>query len=113
MSALNYLLQLFLLLIFFGCQSTENKNTVPTARKVVPEISLTNRVSKEIPKLSDYSFFKGKLSDLIPSEDVYMYKLNNSLFSDYSFKKRFIYLPKGKKMTYKEKGFYLLIQEVS
>ena len=104
MSALNYLLQLFLLLIFFGCQSPKNKNIVPTARKVVPKISLTNNVSKEIPKLSDYSFFKGKLSDLIPSEDVYMYKLNNSLFSDYSFKKRFIYLPKGKKMTYREKG---------
>ena len=74
MSALNYLLQLFLLLIFFGCQSYENKNIVPTARKVAPNISLTNNVSKEIPKLSDYSFFKGKLSDLTPSEDVYMYK---------------------------------------
>ena len=112
---MNFLLQLLLLLsIFFGCQSSENKNSVPTAKKVIPKISLSNNGSKEIPKLSDYSFFKGNLSDLIPSENVYLYELNNSLFSDYSFKKRFIYLPEGKKMTYKEKGtFYLLIQEVS
>ena len=98
------LLQLFLLSIFFGCQSTENKKTVPSARKVVPKKLLTNNVSNEIPKLSDYSFFNGRISDLIPSENVYLYELNNSLFSDYSFKKRFIYLPEGKKMTYNQKG---------
>ena len=91
------LFKFFLLLIFFGCQSNENKNIAPKARKVVPKISLSNDVSNEIPKLSDYSFFRGKLSDLIPAENVYLYELNNSLFSDYSFKKRFIYLPEGKK----------------
>ncbi|MAM16508.1 MAG: hypothetical protein CMC10_04350 [Flavobacteriaceae bacterium] len=102
MISLNYY-SLFLIIIIFGCQSIERKNSVPKARKVVSKTIISNIVSNEVSKLSDYSFFDGKLSDLIPSKNVYLYGLNNSLFSDYSFKKRFIYLPEGKKMTYREK----------
>ena len=54
-------------------------------------------------KLSDYNFFKGKLSDLSPAENVLPYDLNTPLFSDYAKKKRFIYLPKGEKIGYSEK----------
>lgn len=52
------------------------------------------------PKLSDYAFFEGKLSDLSPAKGVIPYTVNAPLFSDYAEKARFIYLPEGQKMTY-------------
>ncbi|WP_300978866.1 SO2930 family diheme c-type cytochrome [Flavobacterium sp.] len=55
-------------------------------------------------KLSDYNFFTGKLSDLHPAKGVVNYNLNSALFTDYSIKDRFIFLPKGKKMGYTSKG---------
>ena len=51
-------------------------------------------------KLSDYQFFIGNLKDLEPSKGVIEYSLNSPLFSDYAFKKRFIKIPVGKKITY-------------
>ena len=95
---------IFLIVLHISCQSSKKKNYIPTARKVEPSILFENNSINEIQKLSDYSFFKGKLSELIPNENVYLYKLNNQLFSDYSFKKRFIYIPDGRKMTYKDRG---------
>ena len=52
------------------------------------------------PKLSDYHFFIGKLKEQIPAEDVLLYKPASSLFTDYALKKRFIWMPKGKKAHY-------------
>lgn len=52
------------------------------------------------PKLSDYAFFDGKLSDLSPAKGVFPYAVNAPLFSDYAEKARFVYLPEGQKMTY-------------
>jgi len=51
-----------------------------------------------LTKLSEYHFFTGKLSELNPSENVAPYDLNSALFSDYAKKKRFIYIPDGKKI---------------
>lgn len=56
--------------------------------------------SAGLPKLSDYGFFSGKLKNLNPAENVFPYHINAPLFSDYAGKKRFIYLPKGKKINY-------------
>ncbi|MEQ6120685.1 SO2930 family diheme c-type cytochrome [Reichenbachiella sp. MALMAid0571] len=50
--------------------------------------------------LSEYKFFEGKLSELIPAKNVIPYDLNTPLFSDYALKKRFIYIPKGSKIDY-------------
>ena len=51
-------------------------------------------------KLSEYGFFKQPLNQLIPmSEQVIPYELNSPLFSDYTSKKRFIYLPEGTSMN--------------
>jgi len=50
--------------------------------------------------LSDYGFFKGPLSRLEPAEHVFAYTLNSPLFSDYAFKKRFIYIPEGAHASY-------------
>jgi uncharacterized repeat protein (TIGR03806 family) len=53
-------------------------------------------------KLSEYSFFKGRLSDLNPSSDVIPYDLNTPLFSNYAEKLRFIQLPKGTQANYND-----------
>ena len=107
MSSLRYFylvgISLFLTL---SCKSKVDKESVPISRKVVPKIAISNNSINEITKLSEYRFFKGKISDLKPAENVYEYELNNSLFSDYSQKKRFIYFPKGKKMSFRSEGVF-------
>jgi len=55
------------------------------------------------PKLSEYAFFEGELSDLKPSTQVFAYEVNAPLFSDYAEKARFIYLPEGQSMDYEER----------
>ncbi|HUH74609.1 MAG TPA: SO2930 family diheme c-type cytochrome [Chitinophagales bacterium] len=55
-------------------------------------------------KLSEYKFFTGDLKDLNPVEDVFLYDLSSPLFSDYTIKDRYIQLPEGKSITYKEDG---------
>ena len=52
------------------------------------------------PRLSDYAFFTGKLSDLAPATQVFPYEVNAPLFSDYAEKARFVFLPAGQKMKY-------------
>ncbi len=52
------------------------------------------------PKLSDYHFFEGEIKNLNPSLNVIPYEPASSLFSDYALKKRFVWLPQGKKATY-------------
>lgn len=52
------------------------------------------------PKLSDFGFFtNGK-----PSARVHPYTLNTPLFSDYAEKERFIYVPAGKRIAYRDQG---------
>ncbi|TKC06987.1 SO2930 family diheme c-type cytochrome [Pedobacter frigoris] len=55
-------------------------------------------------KLSEYGFFKGKLSSLDPKDGILPYELNTPLFTDYAVKDRFIVLPKGKTMRYTAQG---------
>ncbi len=55
-------------------------------------------------KLSEWNFFKGKLSDLVPSNDVVPYSLNTPLFTDYAEKSRFVRLPSGKSVNYQKEG---------
>ena len=53
------------------------------------------------PTLSEFNFFKNA-KEQIPHENVLPYELISSLFSDYSEKLRFIYVPEGKKAEYQE-----------
>jgi uncharacterized repeat protein (TIGR03806 family) len=55
-------------------------------------------------RLSEYSFFTGKLSALHPSKDVAPYDINMPLFSNYAEKLRFVKLPGNKKAGYTGKG---------
>ena len=53
-------------------------------------------------KLSDWNLFIGKLSELKPNKRVIPYKLNTPLFSDYTNKTRFIWMPEGKSANFKK-----------
>ena len=55
-------------------------------------------------KLSEWNFFKGKLSDLSPAKEVVPYALNTPLFTDYAEKSRFVRLPSGKFVQYQSEG---------
>ena len=55
-------------------------------------------------KLSEYNFFTGNMADLQPEKRVVPYDLITPLFSDYSHKARFVWMPEGKSAKYKEEG---------
>lgn len=57
-------------------------------------------------RLSEYGFFEGRLADLKPAPGVVFYRVNTPLFSNYSEKLRFIKLPPGGKMSYRDSGAF-------
>ncbi|SMD39155.1 conserved hypothetical protein, HNE_0200 family [Reichenbachiella faecimaris] len=91
-------------LAFVSCQENrKQKVEIPVPKGSDQTISeQVQYASLGLTKLSDYKFFLGKLSDLTPTENVLPYDLNTPLFSDYAKKRRFIYLPKGEKIGYRE-----------
>lgn len=60
----------------------------------------------ELPlaKLSEYDFFAGPLVDLAPKQGVVPYQVAAPLWSDQAGKHRFIVLPEGGKIGFKEEG---------
>ncbi len=86
------ILSLFFLTLSQSCRQGKSK---------VEQVN-TSFVFKE--HLSDYGFFRGKLSSLLPKEGVFPYELSTPLFSDYTVKDRFIVLPLGKSMEYTPQG---------
>ncbi len=59
-------------------------------------------LSQEFPdKLSDFRFFKDT-SAQVPHDKVIPYELISTLFSDYSYKQRWVYVPNEKKAEYQE-----------
>lgn len=56
--------------------------------------------AKPFEKLSEYHFFKGALSDLIPNDRVLPYEVITALFTDYAHKARFVWMPEGKSAKY-------------
>jgi uncharacterized repeat protein (TIGR03806 family) len=52
------------------------------------------------PTLSAYRFFSGELKQQSPNEGVLPYEPITSLFSDYSKKKRFVWMPAGTRSQY-------------
>jgi uncharacterized repeat protein (TIGR03806 family) len=55
-------------------------------------------------KLSAFQIFKGKSSELIPSEPFAVYELATPLYSDYSEKQRLLKLPAGKTLLAVSEG---------
>ncbi|MCA9266498.1 MAG: right-handed parallel beta-helix repeat-containing protein, partial [Planctomycetales bacterium] len=55
-------------------------------------------------RLSEYGLFEGNGASQQPAADVVPYTLNTTLFSDHTAKYRFIRLPGGQRMEYKDSG---------
>lgn len=75
-----------------------------------PEGSTSNPavlVYRNAPKqLSEYGLFHGNGSTQEPRSDVIPYDLNTTLFSDYAKKRRFIKLPEGTAVQFRENGVF-------
>ena len=69
---------------------------------VLVEFSPVNYNLAEMPydNLSEYNFFEGDIKDLNPVYGVIPYELISSLFTDYSIKNRFLWMPDGKTANY-------------
>lgn len=74
-----------LLLTLYSCQdSEENYND---GLNIPPHGYHSN--------LSEYGFFSGVMRNLDPVDSLLPYDLNTELFSDYTKKQRFVYIPEG------------------
>lgn len=82
-----------IVLLILGIWATNTFSRLPAAPK---------------PRLSDYGFFTGQLAALAPAKQVFPYEVNAPLFSDYASKARFIFLPEGTRMIYRENGAFEL-----
>lgn len=91
---------LILIAFSFLISSCGSDDSVYTALSPV-EADLTK---VPYPKLSDYKFFEGDMKDMNPALKVIPYDLNSTLFTDYAHKKRFVWIPTGKKATYSADG---------
>ncbi len=81
-----YILFLLCLSAFFWTAFNTNTSVVKSYKK----------------QLSEYAFFEGEMAELSPAADLLLYALNAPLFSDYAKKLRFIRLPDGAKVNYRE-----------
>ena len=92
---------IFFLLLTFACASKKQKEEIVYVEEETIDQSIFADIGKL--KLSDYGFFTEPIAKLHPAENVFPYELNSPLFTDYSLKKRFIFIPKDKKINYHEK----------
>ncbi len=98
----------FLSILFISCRNDKEKHGELDVKKIkhrTEESVNTHGLGHN--KLSEYGFFKQEnLADLIPSANVFPYTINAPLFSDYSFKERFIYFPSGQKAEYSDTSVF-------
>ncbi len=84
--------------VFLSCGSDDTDEYKELSPVVV------NLSTVPYPKLSDYKFFTGEMRNLEPAYKVLLYDLNSSLFTDYAYKKRFVWMPEGTQATYASDG---------
>jgi len=97
------------LILGFGCsrekeqEKTEEKQ-VQIQYSDAPDINIASIDFNQIPfkTLSEYGFFKGQLRALDPSGQLVNYEPSSSLFTDYAFKSRYIWMPEGATATIKQ-----------
>lgn len=111
----SFLTLILFLLTLISCSRNSDDDYVSIANES-NRPSLINYASPPItldltqvpfPKLSDYHFFIGELKNLKPGYKVIPYQPASSLFTDYSHKKRFVWMPNGLKATYNTDGTVL------
>ncbi|QCK13860.1 SO2930 family diheme c-type cytochrome [Mangrovivirga cuniculi] len=98
----DYFIIFFSIIFIVSC----GKNTDNSIEKNISESELVEVETYGLGKawLSEYGFYEGDLKQLKPVENVHPYEINSPLFSDYASKKRFIYLPEGKSVSYVNNG---------
>ncbi len=103
-------LALSLLLLAVGCgspQLEEDGTGMLPGIAAWPEPELDAAYAKYGKlKLSEYGFFQGPLRELNPAEGVLPYAVASPLFSDYAGKSRFVYLPAGESMDFREREVF-------
>lgn len=88
----------------------------PDDPAIEPEDPQDTQVSVDLDKvpyaqLSDYHFFVDDIRNQQPNSGVLPYKPISALFSDYASKKRFVWMPEGKKASYNGDGKVLEFPE--
>lgn len=70
---------------------------INSCEKELPVVTPEDIDFEKVPykNLSEYGFFVGNISDLLPSDRVLLYEPASSLFTDYAHKTRYIWMPKG------------------
>lgn len=83
--------------VIISCSRSDDDTYVPVIPTSPVNVDLT-----KVPyqKLSDYHFFSGAMKNQTPSLNVLPYEPASPLFTDYAHKKRFVWMPIGKKATY-------------
>ena len=90
---------IFLLIMLTSCRENAQKEYSIVEGEYLHQSTQEFNYKK---RLSEYEMFENPLVSMIPKNGVEPYDLNSSLFSDYAMKKRFIYLPEGQSMKYRE-----------
>ncbi len=67
-----------------------------------PKVTYIKNPDTPHKKLSAYGFFGADMASLNPTQGVLPYDLNSPLFSDYSQKARFVWMPDGTSAAYTE-----------
>jgi uncharacterized repeat protein (TIGR03806 family) len=90
-----YYLALIATSLMMACGGTKQEPPKVTIVESVWDVEMPVKTH-----LSEFGFFEQPLAKLQPVSGVEPYELNSSLFTDYAFKKRFIYLPEGATINY-------------
>jgi uncharacterized repeat protein (TIGR03806 family) len=77
-------------------------SAAPAPKPVALDLILADTLP---PKLSDFRFFTGPRADQ-PNRGVTPYDLNTPLFSDYTDKSRYVWMPPGRKARYTADGVF-------
>ncbi|GHB35139.1 SO2930 family diheme c-type cytochrome [Mongoliitalea lutea] len=92
----------FSLLLVFACSAPTKEQDKVIALPEFVDFQAPDKNPAELTldlfplaNLSDYGFFKGVMRSLIPNEGVLLYEPASSLFTDYAFKSRYIWMPEG------------------
>jgi uncharacterized repeat protein (TIGR03806 family) len=91
---------LFLSFILVNCEPG-NKGSLPVEKSFARvDVSVPDAINTDVDKfplssLSEYGFFDSPLASLQPRKMVLPYEPITSLFTDYAFKKRFVWMPEG------------------
>lgn len=84
--------------VIVSCSGDEDYTSIDEPVLISPVNFDINSVPYQT--LSEYNFYEGDASALEPVYGLVPYTLANTLFSDYSKKKRFIWMPSNVKATY-------------